>query len=144
MKIRLFVLIIENSGSVLYIHDGAEAEGLQKGEIGGLREAGPANAVIHHSEIERRDEKILAVVDLVTTIGGGGVGGDGRREVVGDTQLDLPAHLGVLFLLALPLLRLLVMVMMMMKLNLEFCYFHIKSNQISIKKRMVEISGARR
>jgi hypothetical protein len=41
------------------LHDGAEVEGLEEPEIGGLREAGAEYAVVDHGEVERRHERRL-------------------------------------------------------------------------------------
>lgn len=80
--------------SVLYkiVHDGTESEGFEEGEVVRLREAGAVNAVIYHSEIERRIEDTLTgvavavvvhdVIGTVVVIGGG----DG----VDYTMVDIP------------------------------------------------------
>lgn len=35
---------------------------MEEGEVGGLREAGPENAVIDHGEVERRNEEVVGAV----------------------------------------------------------------------------------
>ena len=53
------------------LHDRAEAESLEEGEVGGIGKSGPENAIVDHGEVQRRYEEILAV------IGSSGAGGGG-------------------------------------------------------------------
>lgn len=39
------------------LHDGAELEGLQKGEVGGVRETRPENTVVNHRKVQRRSQQ---------------------------------------------------------------------------------------
>ena len=105
-----------NDGLIIYIHDRAKTKGLQIGEVGGFREAGPENAIIYHSEIEGRNEEILTVITAV------GDGSDRWTQVSCNTQLDYFAHLT---LFSIPLFRL-ALLLRVMELELKFVYFHIK------------------
>ena len=105
-----------NDGLIIYIHDRAKTKGLQIGEVGGFREAGPENAIIYHSEIEGRNEEILAVITSV------GDGSDWWTQVSGNTPLDFFAHLS---LFSIPLFQL-ALLLRVMELELKFVYFHIK------------------
>jgi len=60
-----FAVIRETGGGVgeseikRRLHDGAEVEGLEEPEVGGIREAGAEDAVVDHGEVERRHERRL-------------------------------------------------------------------------------------
>lgn len=96
----------------LHSHDWTEAKGFEEGEVGGFGEARAENAIINHSKVEGRNERILAVNLTGGTIGGGGIG----ECVIGDSELNFTAHLIVLVLVPLVVISV-----------LEFCrHLHIK------------------
>lgn len=62
---------------------------MEEGEVGGLREAGPENAVIDHGEVERRNEEVVGAV-----VGAGDLLRRREHNASGD-DFDSPAHLGL-------------------------------------------------
>lgn len=81
------------------LHDGAEVEGLEEPEVGGLREAGAVDAFVDHGEVERRHERRLVARRRRRERRGRGADPSGRLLVLPQVQA---AHLHGL----LPLLRL--------------------------------------
>ena len=75
---------------------------MKEGEVGGVRKAGPENAIINHREVKRRNEEIIAVsIEIVDDDGGDyllrrrrGVAAVECRWRRRRSNLDSPAHLG--------------------------------------------------
>lgn len=77
---------------------GAEAEGVEKGEVAGVGEARSEHAMVDHGEIERRDEGLILAA-VASGCSGGGGGGGVRKRIGRRHRVRLRADHLLLFLI---------------------------------------------